>query len=429
MDSQVQTVLITGAASGIGRDTARLFAREGWQCVLVDRNERALRELGRGLPSPGSAAHVLRAIDLTDPKQIASLGEGTPALDAILNNAGMSDASNIPLAEQDAAQIGRLLALNLVAPAAVVDACTRLLKRGARIVNVASGAGLHAIPWRGAYSPSKAGLIAQTLALSKARPEWCVTVLAPGFVRTELVDGLIEAGRLKPERALGKIPLGRMAAPEEMARALYFLASPGAAPLSGQVLAVNGGSSVYGGSEPFAPATLEPVPLDRPMELEVCGENEAAWQPVAQSMGQRTRQLRTEQASAEQASAEQPRYAACLDLSPLHGGTAGVLQAVHAAAVRFAARHAQQASLTLLLPSGKIDAWQDAGDGAAARMLVSTLACEWGSRALRINALEVPRNADPRTLHPLLRFVCGSASQYLTGQTLVSRVATREEVL
>ena len=178
----MQTVLITGAASGIGRDAARRFAAAGWQCVLVDHNEQALHALGRTLPSPASAAHVLRTVDLTDAEQVASLRDGTPALDAILNNAGMSDASNTPLAEQAPAQMARLLALNLAAPAALVDACTHLLKPGARIVNVASGAGLHAIPWRGAYSPSKAGLIAQTRALAATRPDWCVTVLALSLI-------------------------------------------------------------------------------------------------------------------------------------------------------------------------------------------------------------------------------------------------------
>ncbi|VTU28680.1 3-oxoacyl-[acyl-carrier-protein] reductase FabG [Variovorax sp. PBL-H6] len=403
------TVLITGAASGIGRDTARLFAGAGWQCVLVDNNEQALYLSGQGLPSPASGVHVLRTIDLTDPRQIASLCEGTPELDAVINNAGMSDTSNTPLAAQGQAQLDRLLALNLAAPAAVVDACTHLLKAGARIVNVASGAGLHAIPWRGAYSPSKAGLIAQTLALAKARPDWCVTVLAPGFVRTELVDGLIQAGRLRPERAVAKIPLGRMAVPEEMARALYFLASTGAQPLSGQVLAVNGGSSVYGGSQPFAPATLQPRPFDMPLHLEVCGGEAAPWKAVAQ------------------APAEGAHYAACLDLSPLHCESTCLLEAVHAAAARFAARCAEQASLTLMLPFEKAGRWQDAGDAAAARMLVSTLACEWGPRALRINALEVPREVDPAALHPLLRFVCGSAAQYLTGQTIACRGAVPQE--
>jgi NAD(P)-dependent dehydrogenase (short-subunit alcohol dehydrogenase family) len=405
----MQTVLITGAASGIGRDTARLFAGAGWQCVLVDHNEQALRQLGQQLPSPAAAAHVLHAIDLTDLQQVARLGEGTPALDAILNNAGMSDASNTPLADQSPEQMGRLLALNLRAPAAVVDACTPLLKPGARIVNVASGAGLHAIPWRGAYSPSKAGLIAQTRALAQARPDLCVTVLAPGFVRTELVDGLIQAGRLQPEGAVAKIPLGRMAAPAEMAQALYFLATPGARPLTGQILAVNGGSSIYGGSQPFPPATLEPLPLEMPLRLEVVGSNAGAWQAMAS------------------APTDQPAYAACLDLSPLSCATGGLLQAVHAAAARFAARHTREASLTLLLPSGQAAHWQDAGDGAAARMLVSTLACEWGGRALRINALEVPHDVDSASLHPLLRYVCGAAAQFLTGQTLVCGNCRHEE--
>ncbi|MBB3178277.1 SDR family oxidoreductase [Variovorax sp. Sphag1AA] len=397
----MQTVLITGAASGIGRDAARLFAAAGWQCVLVDHNEAALHALGRTLPSPASCAHVLRTIDLTDAAQVASLRDGTPALDAILNNAGMSDASNTPLVEQSPAQMARLLALNLAAPAAVIDACTPLIKPGARIVNVSSGAGLNAIPWRGAYSPSKAGLIAQTRALAAARPDWCVTVLAPGFVRTELVDGLIQAGRIKPENAVGKIPLGRMALPAEMAQALFFLATPGAAPLHGQVLAFNGGSSVFGGSQRFEPATLEPLPLDLPVRLEVVGGDGAAWQALA-----------TKPATG-------PHYDACLDLSPLSCKGPGLLQAVHAAAVRFHTRNAQQASLTLLLPRTRNTRWQDAGDAAAARMLVSTLACEWGGRALRINALEVPEGLDPDSLHPLLRFVCGPAAQYLTGQTLV----------
>ena len=106
------TVLITGAASGIGRDTARLFASAGWQCVLVDHNGPALQAVGDSLPTSGGAAHLLRITDLTDTDQVASLREGTPTLDAIVNNAGMSDASNTPLVDQDPAQMGRLLALN-----------------------------------------------------------------------------------------------------------------------------------------------------------------------------------------------------------------------------------------------------------------------------------------------------------------------------
>lgn len=397
----MQSVLITGAASGIGRDTARLFAAAGWRCVLVDRNGPALQSLADSLVAAGHGAPLLRAADLTDAAQIAALVQGLPPLDALLNNAGMSDASNTPLVEQAPEQLERLLALNLAAPARLVDACSTLLRPGARIVNVSSGAGLAAIPWRGGYSPSKAGLIAQTRALAAAHPEWCVTVLAPGFVRTELVDGLIQAGRIIPERAVAKIPLGRMAAPAELAQALFFLASPQARPLSGQVLAFNGGSSIYGGSQACAPATLELLPLELPLQLQVVGDDAQRWQGIAP------------------AALAQPHYAACLDVSPLRAPAGGLLAAVHAAATRFAGRHAERAALTVLLPAQGALPWQQAGDAAAARMLVATLACEWGARALRINALQLPQRVTPAALHGLLRFVSGAQAQYLTGQTLV----------
>jgi hypothetical protein len=179
--------------------------------------------------------------------------------------------------------------------------------------------------------------------------------------------------------------------------------------LTGQILAVNGGSSVYGGSQPFPPASLEPLPLDLPLRLEVVGSNAGTWQALAS------------------APTDQPAYAGCLDLSPLSCAPGSLLQAVHAAAARFAARHTQLASLTVLLPSRQAARWQDAGDIAAARMLVSTLACEWGGRALRINALEVPQDMGPASLHPLLRYVCGAAAQFLTGQTLVCQGSNTKE--
>ena len=404
--SAVATVLLTGAASGIGRAAAGLFAAAGWRCVLVDRDLAGLQRLAAELPAAQGVPHLLRSVDLTDPAQVAGLRAETPALDALVNNAGMSDLSGTGLAEQPPAQLDRLLALNLRAPAAVVDACLPLLRAGARIVNVASGAGLQAIPWRGAYSASKAGLIAQTRALARARPDLCVTVLCPGFVRTELVDGLIAAGRLAPANAVAKIPLGRMAAPHEMARALLFLASPGAAPLHGGLLAVNGGSSVFGGSQPFALSAFEPLPAEAPLRLAIDGGDAAPWRGVAPALG------------------EGAGYDGCLDVSALASPPGGLLAAVHAAAARFAARHADRASLTLLLPADGDDAsadWRIAGDGAAARMLVATLACEWGARALRINAVELPRGSDPLPLHPLLRYLAGAQAQYLTGQVLACR--------
>ncbi len=397
------TLLLTGAASGIGRAAAMAFARTGWSCVLADRDLPGLERLLADLPAPPGAMHAPRVLDLADPGQVARLGDGLPALDAVVNNAGISDDSGTGLAEQPPDRMDRLLALNLEAPAAVVDACMPRLRPGARIVNLASGAGLRAIPWRGAYSPSKAGLIAQTRALARARPDLRVTALCPGFVRTELVEGLIRAGRLRPEAAVGRIPLGRMAEPDELAAAIHFLAGPGAAPLHGSVLAVDGGSSVQGSSRPFAPAAHDTLPFDVPLLLEIIGSDPAPWRDAAPSAG---------------SAGSTDLYDAVLDVTPLDSPPGGLLRAAHAAAARFAARHPDRASLTLLLPAREEPDWRRAGDAAAARMLVATLACEWGARALRINALALPPGTDPRTLHPLLRYVAGAGAQYLTGQTL-----------
>lgn len=399
----MQTVVITGAASGIGLACAQRAAQRGWRCVLLDRDGPGLERLIAALPRSPLGEHIAQAIDLTDAAAIAALPQalqvaGLSALAALINNAGMSDDRKLPLVEQGESGMQRLLALNLQAPARLVEALAPLLVRQARVVNVASGAGLRAIPWRGAYSPSKAGLIAQTQALAQARPDWCVTVLSPGFVRTELVETLIAEGRLLPERALAKIPLGRMAAPAEMAEALCFLASPAAAPLSGQVLALDGGSSIYGGSQALAPTDLQPLPLDSATAWTVQGDDHGIWN------------------SCRAEPERHPAYPAWLDVSPLH--SAGQLSAVYAAAVRFAQQQPRSASLTLLLPAPAAGRWQDAGDAAAARMLITTLACEWGGSGRRINALECAQPLAPQVLQPLLDYLGGAQAQYLTGQVL-----------
>ncbi|HLU03335.1 MAG TPA: SDR family oxidoreductase [Advenella sp.] len=413
------TVLITGAASGIGRASAMLFASRGWRCVLVDRNATALAEVMAMLAPLRTTegvhgAHLSRAVDLTVPADTQSLADPTLALDAVINNAGMSDTSGLPLTDQDAAQLDRLVALNLRAPARVIDAVAAQLAPGARIVNVASGAALHAIPWRGAYSATKAGLLAQTRALAAARPDLCVTVLCPGFVRTELVAELIAIGRLQPKNIVAKIPLGRMAEPQDMAESLFFLASEDAVALSGQWLSVDGGSSIFGGSKPFAPAAQQPLSFGCAVDYRLAGNPTAAWTAAMADAGSQA----THSAEAE------PRYSATLDFSCLQVKEGQLLQAVHEAARRYVSGNGPHSSLTLLLPANRDSVrWQQAGDMASARMLVCSLACELGASAMRINAIEIDRDARPQTLVQLLRFVGGARTQFLTGQTIRAHIA------
>jgi len=413
--TSIPTVLITGAASGIGRASAVLFASRGWRCVLVDRNATALAQVLdtlapiRDSGQSDDLTHMSRTVDLTVAADIQSLTDPTLVLDAVINNAGMSDTSGLPLTEQDAAHLDRLVALNLRAPALVIDAVAAQLVPGARIVNVASGAALHAIPLRGAYSATKAGLLAQTQALAAARPELCVTALCPGFVRTELVAELIDIGRLQPENIVAKIPLGRMAEPQDMAEALFFLASEGAVPLSGERLSVDGGSSIFGGSKPFAPATHQPLPFDTAVHYQLAGTPAAAWAAAL---------------DAREKPVADPHYSATLDFSCLQAEDGQVLQTVHEAALRYVSRNRPHSSLTLLIPARRdTDHWQQAGDMAAARMLVCSLACELGSRAMRVNAIEISPDAHPDALVSLLRFVGGARTQFLTGQIIRAHIA------
>lgn len=393
-------VLITGAAGGIGRATALRLARDGWHCVLVDADAAALDRLQAEWPAQAPAPLALVA-DLTDAARIAALGPLLPPLDALINNAGMSAGGAEVLAGADDGAAQRLLALNLQAPARMVQVCTPHLRAGARVVNVASGAGLRAIPWRGLYSASKAGLIAQTQALARARPDWSVSALSPGFVRTELVQRLIASRRLNLPQVLCRIPLARMAEPEDMAEALAFLVSPGARPCAGQLLVLDGGSSIYGGSQPLPLAQLAALPFDTPRALQCTAIESANWQAALA-------QLPTANAG----------YPAVIDGRAWHAPAGGLLEAVLDAARAFRSQHARQASLTLLLPSAPAAAdWALAGDAAAARMALTTLAAEWGALGLRINAL-APACA-PADCVPLLDYVSGARAQFLTGQVLM----------
>lgn len=383
-------IVLTGAASGIGRAAAELFAAAGHACLLLDRDGPRLSEVVAALPG-GAERHIGLALDLTDPAAFAEVAKMAGSVAAIINNAGMSDPSGVPLAEQSPEQGARLFALNLEAPLRLVEALSDRLEPGARIVNVASGAGLRAIPFRGAYSPTKAALIAQSRALAKARPDLCVTVLCPGFVRTDLVEALIAEGRIDPASATSKIPMARMASPTEMARGLTFLASPEAAPLSGSFVALDGASWVFGGSIRF---NNQGAP-----EL-------AVWAEGTKYLVQNEPELA---AYLPQDGAYEAQIR-CLDAGACYAG-------LHQAAADFVKAGSRPASLTLVLPPVPADV-QGAADHAAAKMAVATLACEFGATGLRINALQVAPHISAQEVAGVLHWVAGVEAQFLTGQVL-----------
>lgn len=243
-----QVVIVTGAARGIGRATAQLFARQGASVVLLDR----LAELGQATAAEIVAAGgqvTFIATDVTQPEAVeaavAQTLERYGQIDVLVNNAGINPSGllwEMPLAMwYDVINInltGSFLCARLVAP--------YLLERGGSIINIASVLGQATLPGQTAYSASKAGLIGLTkaMALDLAPKRVRVNCLLPGSIDTPLMWGYrerAEAPLHEQQLAAEAVPLGRVAPPEEIASVVLFLASPAASLITGAVLAVDGG--------------------------------------------------------------------------------------------------------------------------------------------------------------------------------------------
>lgn len=244
-----RTVLITGAAAGIGWSSARLFAERGHRVAIADRDgEAALgraAELGDG--------HLGLACDVTDEgavaEAVAAVTRHFGRLDALVNNAGIGDTA-APTLEQGAAHFRNVLDVHLTGTFLMsrTAAAAMIAQGGGAIVNLASIAALTGLPRRNAYGAAKAGIVSMTRSMGA---EWGavgvrVNAVAPGYVRTELVEKLIADGLLDPAGIVARTPLGRMLEPTEIAEAIYFLASPAASGITGSVLSVDAGWVAFG---------------------------------------------------------------------------------------------------------------------------------------------------------------------------------------
>ena len=245
---------ITGAGAGIGRATAVRFAKEGAGLVLGDLDAAGLQETAAAVEASGGQA-VAVAGDITRreaaERMVAAGLERFGRLDILINNAGINRDGLVVKVKDGQAQLmgddvwDSVLAVNLkgtflCAQAAAVPMIQR--GEGGRVVNTSSIGALGNIG-QANYAASKAGVIGltKTLALEWARFGITVNCIAPGATATRMTAGIPEK---LMEGLLAKIPLRRLAQPEEIAEAHLFLASDAAAYITGQVLFVDGGISV-----------------------------------------------------------------------------------------------------------------------------------------------------------------------------------------
>lgn len=238
-----KTVIVTGAASGIGRATASLFAREGARVVAVDRASEGLETLAAEF---GGASIETILADLCDASAATAVARCAGEVDVLANVAGIMD-SFLPAGEVDDDTWDRVIAVNLTAPLRLMRAVLpgMVARRTGAIVNVASVAGLKGGCAGAAYTASKHGLIGLTrnTAFLYAAKGVRANVVAPGAVETGIESESRSA--LADERipALLKASITHFAQTKEIAASIAWLASSDSANVNGTVLASDDGWS------------------------------------------------------------------------------------------------------------------------------------------------------------------------------------------
>ncbi len=241
--------IVTGAASGIGREIALAMSEAGAGVLAVDRDGRGLDETRSLVDGPKVKPLVLDLLeDGAGERAVEGAMEALGGIDVLVNCAGVFPSS--PALDLGTAEWDLVLGLNLRAPFLLSQAVARHVvatEKGGNIVNVASAAGTIARPGVAHYCTSKAGLIMLTkaLAIEWAEHDIRVNAVAPGLIETPGVEDLLatEEGRQEHQQKIAKIPMARTGRPGEVAETVLFLASDSASFVTGHTLFVDGGYS------------------------------------------------------------------------------------------------------------------------------------------------------------------------------------------
>jgi NAD(P)-dependent dehydrogenase (short-subunit alcohol dehydrogenase family) len=246
-----QRALVTGGAAGIGLATARDLAAEGARVALFDIDAARAEQAAAALRTAGSDAFAI-AGSVAEPEEVteafARIDARWGGLDILVNNAGViGKRAALALTDEEWSRVMRINLDGVFYCAR--EAGRRMVAQGSgAIVNLGSIYSLVAAPERLAYCASKAAVAAMTrvLAIEWAAHGVRVNAVAPGYVETDLIGAAVRAGEIDTAPLARRTPVGRLARPEEIARAILFLLDPANEYVTGHVLAVDGGWTAYG---------------------------------------------------------------------------------------------------------------------------------------------------------------------------------------
>ncbi len=236
-----QVALVTGASRGIGQAIAATLAAQGFRVVGTATTEAGAAAIGEVLAPHGGRGMVLNVTDAAAlDAAFDAIVKQDGGLHVLVNNAGITrDQLSMRMKDED---WDAVLDTNLKAVFRACRAAIRpmMKQRYGRIVNITSVVGASGNPGQANYAAAKAGVAGMTRSLARELGSRAITVncVAPGFIQTDMTDGLPDAQKAA---LLAQIPLGRLGLPQEIADAVAFLASPRAGYITGTELHVNGG--------------------------------------------------------------------------------------------------------------------------------------------------------------------------------------------
>ena len=244
------TILVTGGGRGIGRAIALAFAEPGATVAVAGRTVAQLVETTRAIEARGARAFAIE-MDITDEAAVTRGFESLrgSTVDVLVNNAGAGGGE--PIDATDTASWRRIVDTNVWGTFLVSRHAVPLMRDGGRIINLSSVLGRFGVPGYTAYCASKHAVIGFTRALALEVVGRGVTVnaICPGWVDTDMAAQGMQAGAdamgvtfdVFKARAIGAVPIQRIIQPEEVANLVKFLASPGAAAITGQTYNICGG--------------------------------------------------------------------------------------------------------------------------------------------------------------------------------------------